>query len=260
MAPHTDDDHTDDASAMSELEQLQSRYSAVQQRISEACALHGRNRDDITLVVVSKFHPASLVLNLLALGQQQFGENKDQEASAKAAEVAEALASSALVGHQALVLPEWHFVGQLQSNKVKSVLRYASAIHSLDRPSLLQALIKEQAKETELQPIGVFIELNLTDDANRGGVQSANLEAFATDVLAAPGLSLLGVMGVASLDGQEQRDFGAIQSASEQLQRLSPEAKFISAGMSNDFETALGFGATHLRIGTAITGPRQYLT
>ena len=233
-------------------EGLAERFSAVEARISEACVRHGRNRSEVTLIVVSKFHPAQLVLDLMSLGQRDFGENKDQEASAKAQEVAVALGETSRAN--------WHFVGQLQSNKVKSVLRYAQSIHSLDRPSLLQALAKETAKEPGREPIDVFIELNLTDDPNRGGIQPSSLLEFATQVLEVPGLNLRGVMGVASLDGQVERDFAAIQRASAQLQTLAPEASFISAGMSNDFEVALGFGATHLRVGTAITGPRTYLT
>ena len=245
--------------------ELSQRYLAVQERIAAACALAGRDRSELNLIVVSKFHPASLVLDLLSLGQRQFGENKDQEASAKAAEVASALGSAPAGSIQ----PDWHFVGQLQSNKVKSVLRYASTIHSLDRASLLAALAKERnrlAQEAEAQsttpiaPTGVFIELNLTDDDQRGGIKPSQLPEFAASVLETPGLELLGVMGVATLEGEEERDFATIQAASQQLQTLAPTAKFISAGMSNDFEVAIGYGATHLRIGTAITGPRQYLT
>jgi PLP dependent protein len=242
---------------------LSSRYQAVQERIASACSTAGRDRSEVNLIVVSKFHPASLVLDLLSLGQSLFGENKDQEASAKASEVA-----SVLAGEPGSVLhPDWHFVGQLQSNKVKSVLRYASTIHSLDRPSLLTALAKERARLAEaasetgivMPATGVFIELNLTDDEQRGGIQPSQLTEFAASVLEVSGLKLLGVMGVATLEGEEERDFAAIAAASERLQSFVPAAKFISAGMSNDFETAIAFGATHLRIGTAITGPRQYL-
>ena len=248
------------------IEDLRSRYQAIQDRIAAACSANGRDRSVVNLIVVSKFHPASLVLDLLSLGQSQFGENKDQEASAKAAEVASVLSSTD--GGAPQLTPDWHFVGQLQSNKVKSVLRYASTIHSLDRPSLLAALAKERARLSDLAqadsseppaPTGVFIELNLTDDQQRGGIQPSQLTEFAASVLEVPGLHLLGVMGVASLDGKEERDFAAIRAASEQLQSLAPEAKYISAGMSNDFEVAIGYGATHLRIGTAITGLRQYL-
>ena len=237
------------------MSQLADRYHAVQERIDAAAGLAGRNRDDLTVVVVTKNHPASLVLDLIELGARDFGENRDQEASAKGQAVAAALGETAgeLRNH-------WHFVGQLQSNKVRSVLQYAATIHSLDRASLLAALAKETAKVSEehLPPIGVFIELNLTDDLGRGGIVPAELERFATAVLEVPGLNLLGVMGVATLEQQAERDFALIRSCSERLQAVAPAARFISAGMSGDFEQAIGFGATHLRIGTAITGHRQY--
>ena len=249
---------------MSSLEQ---RYLEVTQRVADAAVSAGRAPHEITLVVVSKFHPAQLVLDLIELGARDFGENKDQEAAPKAIQVEEALLQSGKPGDH-----RWHFVGQLQSNKVKSVLRYASAIHSLDRDSLLSALAKETAKLAEgsdslapvrTDPIDVFIELNLTDDPGRGGISPANLESFATRVLEVPGLRLQGVMGVASIASPSdpdvaKRDFETIQRASQTVQLLDAKAKFISAGMSGDFETALQFGATHLRIGTAITGPRAY--
>ena len=152
---------------------LAQRLAAVIQRIHHAANEANRNASELTLIVVSKFHPAQMVLDLIDLGVTDFGENKDQEAAPKAAEVAAALqAVGAEIGHR------WHFVGQLQSNKVKSVLRYASAIHSLDRPSLLSALDKETQKlnaarlelgESAATPIDVFIELNLTGDPERGG-------------------------------------------------------------------------------------------
>ena len=238
-------------------EALSQRYAAVLSRIDAACGAAGRSRSEVELIVVSKFHPASLVLDLMRLGQRAFGENKDQEARPKFAQVLQALAQPAYSG---LVAPEVHFVGQLQSNKVRSVLGYASVIHSLDRDSLLAALAKERLKLAVDSPAtGVFIELNLTDDPSRGGIAPADLEPFAERVLETAGLNLLGVMGVATLEGEEERDFETIASASQKLRKMSPTASFISAGMSNDFELAIQFGATHLRVGTAITGPRQYL-
>jgi uncharacterized pyridoxal phosphate-containing UPF0001 family protein len=119
---------------------------------------------------------------------------------------------------------------------------------------LLEALIK--ASEDREKPLDVFLQVNLTDDENRGGVQPAELEAFAESVLSTNGLRLLGVMAVASLEGQEERDFNLIRVLSKRLEAMSEDAKFISAGMSGDFELALEYGATHLRIGTAITGNR----
>lgn len=246
---------------------LAERYQQVTNRIQDAILAAGRQPQEVTLVVVSKFHPAQLVLDLIDLGVRDFGENKDQEAGPKALEVAQALAQAGKpVDHR------WHFVGQLQSNKVKSVLRYASAIHSLDRDSLLSALAKETAKMHEarqleslapLAPIDVFIELNLTGDQGRGGISPGGVSEFAERVLEVPGLNLCGVMGVASVASPNdssvaERDFETIRQASLAVQALKPAATKISAGMSGDFETALKFGATHLRIGTAITGERVY--
>ncbi len=202
---------------------------------------HQRKLDDVELIVITKNHPAQLVLDLIELGCSQFGENRDQEAKPKAALVADQTD-----------LANWHFVGQLQSNKAKSVLGYARSIHSLDRDSLLDVLGKLEL------PVEVFIQLNLTADENRGGIQSENLLPFAERVLSFPHLQLRGVMGVASLDHAPEIDFETIAKASAVLQTLAPSARAISAGMSGDYEIAIGYGATHLRIGTAITGNRSY--
>lgn len=222
---------------------LASRYQAVKEQVAAAAAKHGRNPDDVELIVISKNHPAELVCELYDLGQRHFGENRDQEAAPKAAATAD------------LDGVVWHFVGQLQSNKVKSVLNYAKYLHSIDRSSLLAALAKELAKT----PINIkgFVQLNLTDDPGRGGIQPADLMTFAEAVASVPGVELQGVMGVAALDRDPRIDFQTIASCSEQLREVHPRAKFISAGMSHDFEQALEFGATHLRIGTAITGNRN---
>ena len=225
---------------------LAERYGLVKSQIAEAATQAGRGADEVTLIVVTKNHPTQLVFDLLDLGARDFGENRDQEAAPKAAEV------------RATDAPDhrWHFIGQLQSNKVKSVVEYASSVHSLDRQSLLDALGKATANRAT--PLDVFIQLNLTDDPGRGGIQFEDLHPFAEQVLQHQGLRLVGVMGVAALDQQLERDFSAIRSASERLRELAPQANLISAGMSEDFETAIAYGATHLRIGTAITGKRQY--
>ena len=227
---------------------LEERLNSIHQRIDAAAKAANRSSDEIELVVVTKNHGYELALQLLELGENQFGENKDQEASLKSTQVAENLAA----GQSA---PTWHFVGQLQSNKVRSMLSYSSVLHSLDRSSLLKELAKQLAKTPE-QTLEVFIELNLTDDPNRGGVELNDLNSFTEQVLAVPQLKLLGVMGVAGLGVEPAVDFARILKASQDVQTLSKAATFISAGMSGDFEEAIGFGATHLRIGTAITGKR----
>jgi pyridoxal phosphate enzyme (YggS family) len=227
---------------------LKDRLESIHQRIDSAAQKASRTSDEIQLVVVTKNHGFELALELLSLGESQFGENRDQEASAKAQQIAEALNPGQLA-------PTWHFVGQLQTNKVKSMLTYSSVLHSLDRLSLLNELAKQLAKTPE-RALDVFIELNLTDDPNRGGIEPKNLAEFTEQVLAVPQLRLLGVMGVAGLDVDPAVDFERIRTSSQQVQALSSSAKFISAGMSGDFEEAIGYGATHLRIGTAITGKR----
>jgi pyridoxal phosphate enzyme (YggS family) len=228
---------------------LGQRLAEIETRIDSAVSRASRQRDDVELIVVSKNHPAQMVLDLLDLGVRSFGENRDQEAKPKAEEIAELTVGKGLDFN-------WHFIGQLQSNKVRSALSYADVIHSVDRQSLLDALIKGTLERDDA--IGVFIQLNLTDDPGRGGIEPKNLIPFAEQVLSAPKLRLMGVMGVASLDRAPEVDFETIRQASEGLIRIAPESNFISAGMSEDFEAAIAFGATHLRIGSAITGKRQY--
>ena len=226
---------------MSELAQ---RYNQIVEQVASAAAASGKSASDITLVVVTKNHPPQLVFDLLALGARDFGENRDQEASPKAKEV---LTSSS----EAM---RWHFIGQLQTNKVRSVLEYADLIHSLDRESLLVELQKRTMDRP--QPLGVFIQVNLTEDPARGGVGVNDLEAFATKVLGSQGLRLEGLMGVGGLDKDPAVEFERLAGLSAKLQILAPEAKGLSMGMSSDFEVAIGYGATHLRIGSAITGKR----
>ena len=247
---------------------LAERYAQALSNIAQAEHEAGAVAGSTKLIVVSKTHPADLVIELMQLGAVDFGENRDQEAGPKAALVAEGVAAARAAATWSGPDANWHFIGQLQSNKVKSVLRYASSIHSLDRISLLQALVKELAKEVDAgagsgratgeNPLPVFIELNLTGQSERGGILPENLTEFAEQVLAADSLSLQGVMGVAGLDVEPGVDFDRIRAASEQVQKLAPQAKYISAGMSGDYEIAIRHGATHVRIGTSITGKRDY--
>lgn len=224
---------------------LAQRLETVKERIRVACASANRRTTDLQLIIVTKNHTAELPLTLLALGETNFGENRDQEASVKAR----------LVEDQNPGVATWHFVGQLQSNKVRSMLEYTDVLHSLDRPSLLKELTKQLAKTPE-RKIEAFIELNLTPDPNRGGLDPNTLQEFAESVLLNPQIRLLGVMGVVGLGVEPSVDFERIAKASEELQKSAPQARFVSAGMSGDFEEAIHFGATHLRIGTAITGNR----
>jgi pyridoxal phosphate enzyme (YggS family) len=205
--------------------------------ISEAARAAGRSVDEVTVIAITKFHPASLVRDLHALGIRNFGENRHQEAREKAAE----LADLDLV---------WHFVGQLQSKKARQVREYASVIHSIDR----EALVAQLGPLTP--PVECFLQINLTDDPGRGGATPTEVPALAESIAATPGLRLLGVMAVAPLDEDARPAFARLRGLSEAVAAVVPGASAISAGMSHDFREAIAEGATHLRIGTAITGNR----
>ncbi|WP_169078528.1 YggS family pyridoxal phosphate-dependent enzyme [Microcella alkalica] len=222
---------------MSAAPELAERYAAVTAGIAEACAAAGRAPEEITLVVVTKFHPAQLIRELVELGARHVGENRHQDAAPKAAELAD--------------LPlTWHFVGQLQSNKAKAVARYADVIHSVDRASLVTALAGAE------RAVDVFLEVNLTDDPGRGGVAPSEVERLAEQVLATERLRLRGVMGVAPLDEDARSAFARLRAIGERVRTIAPHATDLSAGMSGDYAEAIAEGATHLRIGTAITGKR----
>lgn len=227
------------------MSQLALRYQEVQDRISAAASSAGRDSSDVDLIVITKTHPTSVVSELVDLGHRNFGENRDQEAKPKALE---------LERLRPLAEANWHFVGQLQSNKVKSAMTYAKTIHSLDRSSLLKAIAKQLAANNA--EISCYIELNLTEDQNRGGLKPSSIKQFADAALEVSGLKLLGVMAVAGLDVDPRVDFENTIRISHELQQVAPEAKALSIGMSADYEVAIELGATHVRIGSAITGPR----
>ena len=200
-----------------------------------------------TLIVVTKNHPAELVAELVDLGCKNVGENRDQEASAKFEQTNLLRPGNDL---------SWHFIGQLQSNKVKSVLRYASAIHSIDRPSLVQELEKQLEKQN--REVDGFIELNLTGDPSRGGVLPENLSQLTEQVLSVPRIKLQGLMAVAGLGEDPRSEFEKVLVAQQQLLRFAPDSNALSMGMSEDYQIALEMGATHIRVGSKITGPRGY--
>lgn len=216
---------------------LAERYSAITADVAAAARENGRDPAAITTIVVTKFHPAALVRELAALGAHDVGENRHQEAAPKAAETSE------------LGLT-WHFIGQLQSNKAAAALEYARVIHSVDRLSLVDALAKPGVAAE------VFLQLNLTADPQRGGVQPSALPELAERVLATESLTLRGIMAVAPLGEQPSAAFERVRAASERLVALAPQATALSIGMSGDYREAIAAGATHLRIGTAITGNR----
>ncbi|WP_461189822.1 YggS family pyridoxal phosphate-dependent enzyme [Arthrobacter sp. Z4-13] len=229
-------------------EELKGRLDIVRRRISAAAAAAGREGNLPTLIVVTKFHPAEDIKRLAALGVTDVGENRDQEAAAKA----EQLAECGL---------DWHFVGQLQTKKAKSVLRYAAAVHSVDRPQLVDALAKAAQAQQDTSgraPLECFIQVSLEDDAgtHRGGAAPSDVEMLAERIATAGSLTLAGVMAVAPLGAPPEPAFEKLAAVSAGLVAVHPAATGISAGMSQDLEAAILFGATHLRIGSDILGSR----
>jgi PLP dependent protein len=216
---------------------LADRLASVQGSIADAARDAGRHPNEVTTIVVTKFQPVSLIRDLVELGVRDIGENRHQEAQTKAAELSD------------LDL-RLHFVGQLQGKKARQVREYAFAIHSVDRGSLVDALRSDEAS------VDCFVQVNLTDDPRRGGVDPDGLDALVEHVLATPGLRLRGLMAVAPLDEPPRPAFARVRLLSERVQRIAPDAAALSMGMSHDFRDAILEGATHLRIGTAITGNR----
>lgn len=218
-------------------QELADRLQAVHERIDAACEQAGRDSSEITLIVVSKFHPVSTIRALESLGVHDFGENRHQEAQQKANEITD------------LDL-RWHFIGQLQTKKARQAARYASAIHSIDRVGLIDALA------TSEHTVDAFVQVNLTVESGRGGVEPSELESLTQHVLETPTLRLRGVMAMAPVDEEPEAAFERLAGYASQVRAIAPDATAISAGMTHDFEKAIQFGATHLRIGTAITGNR----
>lgn len=223
----------------------------VEARIAAACAASGRDRDELTLVAVTKTFPAQDVAHLAALGVRDVGENRDGDAASKVRACAEA-------GVEGLV---WHFVGQVQRNKAASVASYADVVHSVDRVRLVAALDRG-ARAAGRRPT-CLVQVDLREpagDDGRGGAAPAAVAEVAAAVAAAEGLVLGGVMAVAPLGLDAaglDAAFARLADVSRRLVASHPDATIVSAGMSGDLEAAVAHGATHLRVGSALLGSRR---
>ena len=220
--------------------QIESNLELVRERIQRACDAAQRE-NDVQIVAVTKTYPASDVRILADLGITAMGENKDQEAREKASACADLEIT-------------WHFIGQLQRNKVNSVVRYAQVIESVDRLALAQALARSNAT------LDVLLQVSLDPPGtpNRGGAAPGELGEIAEVVSLAPNLTLRGVMGVAPLGEDPAVAFANLSRAHHELLAAHPGATWVSAGMSHDLVQAVAAGATHVRIGSALLGERSY--
>ena len=221
---------------------LAARLAQVDAGIVDAARVAGRDPGAITRIVVTKFHPAEVVRELYEHGVRDVGENRQQELSEKSASVGD------LDGLR------WHFIGQAQTNKAKAIRAAASVVHSVDRIKIADAL--DAAAADHAPSLDVLLQVNLTDDPKRGGVAPAELERLAEHASGCRTLRLRGVMAVAPLGEAPGPAFARLAEYSDRVRAIAPEATWISAGMTADYPEAIAAGATHLRIGSAITGPR----
>ena len=230
-------------------DELRANLKAVRARIAAACQAAGRPADDVTLIAVTKTFPASDVRLLVELGVADIGENRDQEAARKAAECRDLDPR-----------PRWHFVGQLQVNKARSVVRYADVIHSVDRLRLVEVLGARARAAGRV--ITCLVQVDLGPEpgpglAERGGAAPGDVARLADAVAAEVGLTLGGVMAVAPLGAPPRPAFRRLAEVASAVRAAHPDASIISAGMTGDLEEGIAEGATHVRVGTALLGGRQ---
>jgi len=229
---------------MNRKEEISSNLHDVQIKIARAANLAGRGVDEITLVVVTKTFPVSDLQILYDLGVRDFGEIRDQEGSAKAA-----------------ILPKdirWHFLGQIQSRKIKSISSWASVVHSLD--SLEHAAKFAAPEHTDIH-LQFFAQVNLEPEReDRGGIPLEKVGDFLSSLRDTYSIHPIGLMCVAPVERSPTQIFSQVAQKSLELQGEFPELRALSMGMSGDYEEAIAAGATHVRIGSSILGSRIQIT
>ena len=233
--------------------ELAASLDRTRERLAAACRAAGRDPADVALLPVTKYFPASDVEILYRLGCREFAESREQEASAKVAQVVVDLSPA----------PDpirWHMIGRLQRNKARSVARWAYAIHSVDSARLVAALATAVEREFDeggrSAPLRVLLQVSLDADPDRGGVLPADIPGLAETVSGAAHLELRGLMAVPPLDADPASSFARLAQLHADLVHAHPAATELSAGMSGDLEIAVEYGSTCVRVGTALLGTR----
>ncbi|SDM90636.1 YggS family pyridoxal phosphate-dependent enzyme [Allokutzneria albata] len=228
--------------------ELAEALAGLRARIDAACAAAGRRADEVRLLPVTKTFPATDIALLAELGMTEFGENRDQEARAKAEELREPA-------------PRLHMIGNVQRNKARSVTRWASVVQTVDSPRLADAFTKAVAAAREAGerdgPLEVLIQASIDGDPARGGSPLPDLPALADHVARSEQLELRGVMTVAPRFWEPERAFAALAESAAKVLLDHPNAVEISAGMSQDLEAAIAHGSTLVRVGTSLLGGRR---
>lgn len=216
------------------------------QKLAKNTQGHANSTNAVQLIAVSKTQPVDAISAAYQAGQRQFGENYPQELASKAASL------------RHLTDLEWHFIGPLQSNKTRLVAEHATWVQSIDRLKIAQRL--NEQRPPALPDLQILLQINISDEAAKSGIAPAQMLELASAVSTLPRLKLRGLMAIPAT-GDTQRlseDFAAMQQLSARLQREYPEATVLSMGMSEDWPLALRYGATMIRLGTAIFGARNY--
>ncbi|SDH78138.1 hypothetical protein SAMN05192558_10522 [Actinokineospora alba] len=225
--------------------EIAANLADVRERIDAACRNAGRNPSDVRLLAVTKTFPATDAAILADLGVLDLAENRDQEAGSKFDQLRELRPAAK---------PRWHMVGRLQRNKMRSVVRWADEVQSVDSTRLADALAK--AAQDRPEPLDVLLQASIDGDPARGGCPLGDLDYLADHVIRSGELALKGIMAVAPLGMEPSRAFERLAGVAHQLQALYPTARELSCGMSNDLEEAVDHGSTCVRVGTALLGGR----
>jgi PLP dependent protein len=242
--------------------ELADSLAALRSRLAAAAEAAGRKLDEIQLLPITKFFPATDVAILSRLGCTAFGESRDQEAATKVEEVARLLdgpaGSDAATGRR-----HWHMVGKIQRNKARSLAGWAHTAHSVSSARVVAALDRAVAgalgEGRRKNPLRVYVQISVDGDVSRGGVNVAEPRAvddICAQVDSADSLELVGLMGIPPLDWEPDRAFALLQAEHDRVRGVYPAAVGLSAGMSNDLETAVKHGSTCVRVGTALLGQR----
>jgi PLP dependent protein len=242
--------------------ELADALTALQSRLAAAAEAAGRKLDEIQLLPITKFFPATDVAILSSLGCAAFGESREQEGAVKVGEVARLLAGSSS-GNPTPPKLHWHMVGQIQRNKARSLANWAHTAHSISSTRVVRALDRAVAAALSdgrrENPLRVYVQISLDGDESRGGVDVSNpgaVDEICAQVEAAESLELVGLMGIPPLDWDPDTAFGLLESEHQRVRRAHPDAVGLSAGMSNDLESAIKHGSTCVRVGTALLGRR----
>jgi len=246
--------------------ELSAALVALRSRLAAAAVSADRAVEEITLLPITKFFPATDVAILWRLGCRAFGESREQEAVAKIGEF------TRLVGGEGQEprrpgpdpdAPRWHMVGQIQRNKAKSIAAWADTVHSVSTDRVAEALDRAAAEALDAgrrsRPLRVFVQISLDGDTTRGGVDVADhaaVDRICAQIADSRALDLVGLMAVPPVGADADSAFAALSDEHRRIRHAHPEATELSAGMSGDLEAAVRHGSTCVRVGTALMGKR----